>query len=283
VANKCAVLAHMATVGTLSPTLMRYEREYAEFCGLNDVSPESAAAAELYVFSLMNSRLKKTSVAERVSKVLNARRGAARARMTQLLQAVQLEAADCELAHALDLLPSTALALAQRVRSREHQAILWAMCCVGVRCSDLRRLRKKQIMISRDRVEVEVRVAKNRRSLHKRRILRLSRRWAPWISPVLEKLSAFLDQCNPDDRPFRARATEVNRSLSLAAEQLGRLLEQCHDAGRLPTTYSFRRLYVAEMLRVHNYDFEKTAEKTLHFSDETLRAHYDRAHYRPRL
>jgi hypothetical protein len=140
-------------------------------------------------------------------------------------------------------------------------------------------LRKKQILISRDQVEVEVRVAKNRRSLHKRRILRLSRRWAPWISPVLDKLSEFLSQYDPDDHPFRARATEVNRSLSLAAEQLESLLNKCHDAGRLPTTYSFCRLYLAEMLRVHHYDFEKT----LHFSLETVRAYYDRAHYRPRL
>ena len=153
----------------------------------------------------------------------------------------------------------------------EHYWALQGIRYTGARLADIRRWTKEQALLSRNSIRVEVRITKGRRSRKKRRILRLRPRDVfghPLPRVFLKKFNALATEA-----PVIARATTVNavnRSLRTACQGQG---------WKRLTTYSFRHLFIKDILVFVDFDFEKGINYTLHCGVDILAAHDDKLEY----
>jgi len=147
----------------------------------------------------------------------------------------------------------------------EFRQAVAAIAYTGARCADIRRWRRKQIVVRKNALAVQVRVSKNRRKRTRRRTLRL-----PDIAAMVGlEMDASLPLIagQPDDRPFATiTANMLNRELATVCTQLG--LDKV-------TTYSFRKFFIKAMIEYYDYDWEAIISKTLHTGIDVVAAHYD--------
>jgi hypothetical protein len=138
----------------------------------------------------------------------------------------------------------------------------------GLRLKDLRRLRRRQIRISAKRVDVQVRLSKNRRRRCLRRVLTIED-WQDKLQMnmdprLLEILNEQSEEVSP--RLNLSPLRDVNKHLRLFG---------C-------TSYSLRKFFINSMIRhfstVKNgqlkTDWNSVLEMTLHTKIDIVRAHY---------
>lgn len=150
----------------------------------------------------------------------------------------------------------------------EARRAVAAIAYTGARLADIRRWRTKQMIIRKNAIAVQVRVSKNRRKRNLRRILRIEN-----ISGMLGiELDSSLQEIrsnyfDPELRLFaNVNVTWLNAQIAVA----------CHSFGcdKL-TTYSFRKFFIASVIRYYNYDWSRIITKTLHCKIDVVAAHYD--------
>jgi hypothetical protein len=144
----------------------------------------------------------------------------------------------------------------------------------GARLADIRRWRHDQMVFTRRRIRVEVRITKGRRARKKRRILRL-------------RTEAIFGKKLPLDLVRRVKLgvgevldrsitiNSLNRSLRFACNQLG-----WPRGKKVLTTYSFRHRFIHDVLEFVDYDYDAALKYTLHCGVDILAAHYDKLEYR---
>jgi len=157
-----------------------------------------------------------------------------------LLRGLDLRAAGEEPEHAIDISEERAAYIINHLEAPDVAFSVWAMCMIGGRNVDLRRLRKGQLDIRGRRIAVDFRVTKTARDQSERFSYALSYGTPGeshhhvdlegWI-PFKEEWRKFLDQ----EFPFTADCNRVNRML--------------HKVGfEKETTYSFRRLFINRII-----------------------------------
>ncbi len=138
----------------------------------------------------------------------------------------------------------------------------------GARLADIRRLRRKQIRISVNRIQVQVRLSKNRRKRSLRRILKVH----DVATMVGLSLDGSLEEplgegVDPEDRPFvHQTVAHINARLKTICAELS-----------LPklTTYSFRKFFIQAIIQHYEYDWPRIIATTLHCNMDVVAAHYD--------
>ena len=253
----------------------RLRMDWDLFLELNLLTP-TPQTLELFVADMCCS-LKESTAAEYTSKLhsipalkLTGMRGC----LTRLIRLLNIRAADADTRRALSITHAQCSLVLGTLPCLERGA-LTMMALIGPRAKDVSRLRQKQIDIPHVRANrekgvfyrAEIRIAKNRKKLGRRASL-----WVPaeWRCPLLRDanyLHRYLHQFGAEERPFASCTTRrLNDALSVA----------CREAGQpRMTTYSFRRLFITEVIRRCNRDFAKVRNYTLHFAEDTIRAFYD--------
>lgn len=152
-----------------------------------------------------------------------------------------------------------------------HYWALMAMRYTGARLEDIRRWRRKQTLLRRSTARVQVRVTKGRRARKKRRILRLNCREI-FGRPLPKSFISPLQKLKENDYVLERTVTvnSINRRLRTIclAQKIPRL-----------TTYSFRHLFVKDILTFVKYDYYEALKYTLHCGADILAAHYDKLEY----
>jgi hypothetical protein len=180
--------------------------------------------------------------------------------------------ADCKTKSAPTATAQQLLAL----KSLLPEDVFWAFSVIrftGARVADIRRWHKHQTLFRARSIRVEVRVTKGRRARKKRRILRLK-----CIDFFGMKLPLYvrkpLRHLDEDAKVLDPTITTgvINRQLKKACTQMG-------WSTRL-TSYSFRHMYIKDVLEYVEYDYTKALRYTLHCGEDILAAHYDKLEYR---
>jgi len=109
-------------------------------------------------------------------------------------------------------------------------AAISLMAAAGLRMSWLRR---RQIVITKDLLQVQVRIAKNRRNRMKRATLRVKLHWPGVEMEDVAVLTSFLNLVPADERPFAG----------LTAAMINKVMTTAVLAVKY-TTYSCRKRYV---------------------------------------
>jgi integrase len=198
-----------------------------------------------------------------------------------MMRVLSAAASDEAIRHAIDINSATALTIWRRLDG-EGKAVIGLMLLTGLRCKDAQRLRLSQVELperargrsrrstfSSKKIRVQVRVAKNRRNHKKRIILELPLAYRSQYYEVIDYLNEYLAGFEGSNtRPF-----------TLGVSQLNLLLKQVDSRAerkRKVTSYSFRRLYIHELIAILKRDFNKVCDYTLHFEPSTVKSHYDK-------
>jgi len=116
---------------------------------------------------------------------------------------------------------------------------------------------------------VEVRVAKNRKVLGKRAVLHVPSVWRGMFQEEAETLREFLKEHSSEKHPFSCITNHrMNEEIKVACMKI--------FGESKGTTYSFRRLYIYDIIELLNCDFSRVCDYTLHFEKRTIRAFYDK-------
>jgi len=152
--------------------------------------------------------------------------------------------------------------------ARERLAV-GTVAFTGARLADVRRWRSKQTIVSRDRLKVEVRIAKNRRRRALRKILRLNRAskvLGLTLDPFFVQTWTDAAAC-PEERPLQeVTVSMVNAELKKVCQRL--------SIDRL-TTYSFRKFFIRRVINHCDFDWPRIIQLTLHTNVNVVAAHYD--------
>jgi hypothetical protein len=168
-------------------------------------------------------------------------------------------AVTCPRSNIIQILPLLTLSTRQAIA---------AIVFTGARLCDLKRLRRKQMRFGKNSLQIEVRVAKNRRKRSTRRILRINNVGGLVGLTLDESLLALQgEQQDQDSRPLsRLSLASINTELRSVCLKLG-----------LPryTTYSFRKFFIRSVIAKFEGDWPRILNFTLHTKMDVVAAHYD--------
>lgn len=252
----------------------RLRQDWDLFLLRNELTP-SPRSLELFVADACLA-LKESSASEycdKMSSLPALKLPGMRAVHWKLRKALRVRAADVDLRHALDIDHAMARKILSHLNDETIRSAISLMALMGPRCADIRRLRRRQLDIQKTQKKntfhrVQVRMAKNRKSLGRRANLYVPVEWRIPLAPEAHRLSLWLETKEPEERPFEGVTTgRANAALARACDAAG--------VDRV-TTYSFRRIFMTEVIRLCKRDFDKVLSYTLHFSKDTVRAFYDK-------
>jgi hypothetical protein len=169
-------------------------------------------------------------------------------------------AATCPREHIVKILPQLSLSARQAIA---------AITFTGARLCDLKRLRRKQMRFGKNSIQIEVRIAKNRRKRSARRILRI-RNVGGLVGLTLDESLLTLQVEQQQDQDFRPLShlclNSINTQLRCVCQKLG-----------LPryTTYSFRKFFIRSVIAKFEGDWPRILNFTLHTKMDVVAAHYD--------
>ena len=259
----------------------RLRQDWELFLRLNLLEP-SAHAIRLFMADLALS-LAPSSAHEYASKLSTLpalKQAPIRAAWAHVCRLLNVRAADADLRTAtkIESYSCARRALAAVANETERNA-LRLMLVLGPRAKDLTHLRIRQLDIPILRLgqkykkrcyRAHIRIAKNRKSLGRRVVLNVPADMREVVREEANRLGHFLRNAarrDDDSKIFsRCSASVLNNALKRACE-----------VAQLPryTTYSFRRLYIAEIIRQCKRNFSRVRDHTLHFAEETIKAYYD--------
>lgn len=259
----------------------RLRADWDLFLALNGLVA-SVPALELFVADLAMA-LAPSTAAEYVAKLSSLpcmRVAGLRSCHNLLVRLFNVRAADYEAKKAVSITHRQAITIVRKIPSPLLRAILSIMALMGPRAKDITHLRPSQLdvptlCLSRRYLKryyrAQVRIAKNRKSLGKRAILYVPVEWRSPLRAMGNRLSRFLAGF-----PAKDRNTQIFRNCKTPT--LNDALKKACDELKIPrvTTYSFRRLYVSEVIRLCGRNFSRVRQFTLHFSEDTIRAFYDK-------
>ncbi len=263
-----------------SPIRERLRQDWDLFLLRNCLTP-SARALELFVADAAVA-LKETSAAEycdKMSSLPALKLPGMRQAHWRLRKALHIRAADVDLRHALDIDTKTAKKIIAHIDDEPIKYAITLMGLVGPRCKDLTHIRRRQLDIKKNTAakskkahqafhRVQVRVAKNRKQLSRRVNLYVPTEWRLPLEAEGRKVSLWLDTISDDEKPFAHISTQkANAALARACDRAG---------VRRVTTYSFRRIFITDIIRICKRDFTKIRQYTLHFAEDTIRSFYDK-------
>ena len=256
----------------------RLKEDYENFCRANDLDLELPSSLELMVEDMLagplpgqSKGLKYSSIAEYLDKLQYRLLPPLKRKCVELQHVVSVAAADDDIHHAVDISHAEACAVLRRIRNPKVKNHLLLMALVGCRSRDATWIRPSQVSLPRDHacnpIKVMIRIAKNRKRMGKRIQLVIPPKWRLPFLEFIPQLSRFLGSHDYDSQPFLGQKVgALNTALKMA----------CSDARvKVFTTYSLRRLYVHEIIRLTKRNFSQAREYTLHFCEETIRSHYD--------
>ena len=142
------------------------------------------------------------------------------------------------------------------------QAAVLMITRTGLRLADIKRLRRKQLFMTRKLTRVEVRVAKNRRQRCLRRILRLNPAEI-WSGENPEQLVGFVEKSTDPEALLFSKVTipAINDYIKKKNPSL--------------SSYSFRKRFIEDIAAWTNFDWTRTIKFTLHCNEDVVAAHYD--------
>lgn len=186
-------------------------------------------------------------------------------------------AADSETTAALNITHATAEKIIDAIENPLIKNALRVMVLLGPRAKDLTWLRRRQLDIpkwsSRSRTKAyraRILVAKNRKHLSRRVNLTVPMAMRSVARRTGDALHRFLETVPPEEKLFATVSTpSINKAIAGACVRLGLNLTRAY------TTYSFRRLFISEVIRYCKRDFGKCMQYTLHFEERTIKAYYD--------
>lgn len=269
-------LSQLHTYIKASGIRARLRQDWDLFLVLNnfDACPR---ALELFVAD-MALALSESTVAEytmKLSSLPALKLPAMRGCWTLLTRLLNVRAADADTKRALNITHGECQSILKKI-DWPYRGALAAMALLGPRAADVVRLRRSQLDVpwlaataSTRGVfyRAQIRVAKNRKRLGRRVNLYVPAEWRMPLQSEGNFLHKALREYRDEDRPFAScTTTSLNRAIARACIAVG--LPRC-------TTYSFRRLFISEIIRHCKRDFAKVRTYTLHFAEETVRAYYD--------
>lgn len=152
--------------------------------------------------------------------------------------------------------------------SRSFRQALYLIIFTGMRLQDILRLTPQQYVAADDALKVEVRLAKNRGTRAKRRILRVLNVSELIGLPIPPELMALGEEKQDCDSLIEGwYATKMNKELKHIADQT--------DITEPITTYSFRKFFVGRVITHFKYDWAKVIDFTLHCGIDVVASHYD--------
>lgn len=158
-----------------------------------------------------------------------------------------------------------ALDIASRIRIPRARFAAEMMCRTPLRLADLCDVKWKEVELGEDIIVFRLVGGKNRRSQISQERLRVYRtELSEWL---WRQLSRGAKGCPGEDHIISLSATELNGILQ-------------ETSGKPITSYSLRNAYHQSMIRSctrgGRVDWKEVAERTLHRSEKTVRAYYDR-------
>lgn len=158
-----------------------------------------------------------------------------------------------------------ARALGRKIPDLRARLVVELMCYTPLRLADLCDIHWGEISTTADLVVFQLVGGKNRRTRIAQERFRVERVDLP--SWLLRQLTAGM-ATRPGDKPITHFSTVA----------MNRILQQA--SGKPLTTYSLRNAYHHEVIRQctrdGRVDWKEVAERTLHRSEKTVKAHYDR-------
>lgn len=182
-------------------------------------------------------------------------------------KALALAHADQDTRQHVDLNTREVRLLLDRIRDPCLSALIFILASCGCRCRDAARLRRKQILLTADGfLRIEFRILKQRRKREHKYIFK-----APlnWFGPPSATARRYLELGHPEQRLFGAFFLAAACNTALAPFYDG---EQ-----KLPTTKTFRRYFINELLSWGDGDLHLVSKYTGHFRPGTIDAFYRRS------
>jgi len=261
----------------------RLEADYFDWCALNNSPPADPISLQGMINDMLAGPLRQGAKGLKLSTVreyciklksIPQVKSCAfmRSKMKFISNIVATAAADEEIQHAVDIDHADCLRIFKCIppgRTKAHLAMI-ALC--GARAKDVSFLRPAQISIpvnlTTGMIHVQVRIAKNRKRAGKRVNLVLPPNWRFGLAPLGAVARSYLANQPPDSQSFLGTPVAILNAALASACAVAKVT--------CITTYSLRRLFVHEMIRLCKRDFEKVQRYTLHFCPDTLRANYDK-------
>jgi integrase len=218
---------------------------------------------------MINSQLKASSVKTYLSNVLRAYRWSLpRQTYTRCKYALgkwEYQARHEETKRATFITLDEAKAIARKIPNPRARLAAEMLCYTPLRHADLCDVRWKQLESSEELLILLLVGGKTHRTtITQERYRMIKADLCPWL---LRQLMTGLRKCSRDDHLVTIPTAEMNRILR-------------EVSGRPITTYSFRRAFHREVIRQCTragvVDWREVAERTLHRSEKTVKAHYDR-------
>jgi len=178
----------------------------------------------------------------------------------RVYQVVRRADADADHSHARDFEQSSLRGLLRRVPDITQRALIFTMLTTPSRHRDLRRLRGKQLRVTRNGLmRTQIRLAKAKHDRSERATVKTNPAWLGF-KKVPADIRTFLNSVAEDVRPFAHIPLQSTNACLRSA---------------LPgaTTYTLRRAYMQAVER-HVKDPIERLHLTQHARDNTLRAYY---------
>jgi integrase len=141
---------------------------------------------------------------------------------------------------------------------------LWMIMATGGRVKDLQRLRRSQLHLTTRHLHVQWRWTKTTRRRRFRRNVKYPLSWAP---PLQESLRTAI-QNGPGEARLFSQTAVANINAWLVPHR-------AEPTERL-TTYSFRRLFIHQLMNRFHGDIDRCILYTGHFGRDMINAHYTR-------
>lgn len=258
-------------------TRLRVVEDFIVFSRLNGVSASPARALKLLAGAMRHDGVEWSTI-DTYTGYISAAMYPSLAPADRLLwrsirDVIRAARADSDTKSARTATADEICAVLPRLAGRVRLAVS-TIVFTGARLADAARWRRRQTKVGRNRLRVEVRVAKNRRRRAFRRILvikDIESLLGLTTDPFLVHQWGDQGALNADEKPLAGiTVNEVNKALAVACKQL-----------HLPklTTYSFRKFFVRRAIEFFDRDWEQIIRFTLHTSINVVAAHYDRLEY----
>lgn len=272
-------IPHLLTRGELAESQLILEKiqkknsrriddgmEYIEHMKLNGITDEAEWALPESIAKYV-ACLKRYKHSTRATKVRNVlwflRRKQKTVTIGDIVRAIDLAAARETIRKAPRVpLPDIVAFLTKGDMSPSIRQRLCFMLLTGLRNVDVNYLQPDHVRWQSKMLQVEVRVAKNRRSPRDRAILTL-----PFHSSLWPTFSEVVRS--------QAKLCRFGETAELSIGAVDRTLRKVGA-----TTYSLRRLYVRDVIEKNrrfdgSIDYGAVMQKTMHFAEDTLRAYYE--------
>lgn len=256
--------ALMENWGPEDSTAERIRREFKSFCEINAYDPLDALKPCIGQMLRCGLQYSTTDTYVGYVRPLFPRYSPVYSRWKK---ALALAHADEDTCLVRDLSTQEVRRLLDKIADPCLNALIFIMASCGCRCRDAARLRRKQICFTEDgSLRIEFRILKQRRKREHRYIFK-----APlnWFGPPSYRARRYLCEGHPEQRLFAAfyRADACNLSLAQFYKK----------EEKPPTTKTFRRYFINELMLWCNEDTRLVAKYTGHFRPGTIDAFYRRA------